>query len=342
MAEITQELHWGIIGAARIAENAILPALIKSPYAKPHAIASRNTARAKELASKFHIAKIYDSYDALLEDDDIDVVYIALPNNLHVEWMEKAIKANKHILCEKPAAMNYRSLEALKNDKIHLKISEAFMVRQQPRWIRLQEILASKIYGEVKTFSSLLSFMMSDDPDFRQDPKMGGGAYFDLGCYTAMAARFVFQKEPLRVMALMEKNAAGIDLFSTVILDFGDGCHASFLVSLASASSQSIQIVCEKAFINLPQAYVPSRQLPNLIQIDTSTDHANSKLEIIEFPALDQYEAEVTAFSQAVLGHDVPFYGLDDALANARIGDAIFKSANSGQWVNCNSFNDKL
>lgn len=174
---------------------------------------------------------------------------------------------------------------------------------------------------------------MTKADDFRQTPDKGGGAYYDLGCYTAMAARFVFGTEPCRAMALMERNAAGIDVFTSVILDFGAGRRAAFMVSLAQASSQSIQIVCERAFLSLPQAYVPSRTEPNRIVIDTSTDQARSEAHVVEFPALDQYEAEVTNFVRSMRGLDAPFYGLDDARANAAVADAVFAPARSGTWA---------
>ena len=333
MTDQANPVRWGILGAARIADGAILPGIGKSAWARAHAIAARDLTRAQAMAEKHAIARAYGSYEALLADPEVEAVYIALPNHLHVEWTRKAAGAGKHVLCEKPAAMSAGELAALAGLNPALRISEAFMVRQQPRWIRLREILASGDYGQPLSFSSLLSFMMTNAQDFRQKPEWGGGAYYDLGCYTAMAARFVFDAEPLRAMALMQKNAAGIDMFSTVILDFGDGRQANFIVSLAAASSQSIQIVCEKAFINLPQAYVPSRVLPNTIEIDTSADHANSELQVIEFPALDQYEEEVTNFSRAIRGEDAPFYGLEDARANAAIADAVFASAQSGEWV---------
>ncbi len=333
MAGTKTPVRWGILGAARIADGAILPGIGKSPWARAHAIAARDPGRAQAMADRHGITRAYGSYDALLADPEVEAVYVALPNHLHVEWTRKAADAGKHVLCEKPAAMNAGELAALAGIDPALKISEAFMVRQQPRWIRLNQILRGGEYGRPLSFSSLLSFMMTNDQDFRQRPEWGGGAYYDLGCYTAMAARFVFGAEPLRAMALMQRNASGIDMFSSVILDFGDGRHANFIVSLAAASSQSIQIVCEKAFIDLPQAYVPSRELPNPIRIDTSADHAKSVIEQIEFPALDQYEAEVTNFSRVIRGEDAPYYGLDDARANAAVADAVFASAQSGTWV---------
>lgn len=324
---------WGILGAARIADGAVIPGLTKSQHCTPLAVAARDLSRAEAMATKHGIARAYGSYDELLADPEIETVYVALPNHLHVEWARRCADAGKHTLIEKPGAMRAADFDALTGIDPALRVSEAFMVRQQPRWIRLREILRSREFGAPLSFSSLLSFMMTNEQDFRQKPEWGGGAYYDLGCYTAMAARYVFDAEPRRVLAVMETNPAGIDMFTSVIMDFGAGRQATFMVSLAEASSQSIQIVCEKAFINLPQAYVPSRTEPNRILIDTSADHANSNIHAVEFSALDQYEAEVTNFSRAIRGEDVPYFDLSDARANAAVGDAIFAAAASGGWV---------
>ncbi|MFC3631566.1 Gfo/Idh/MocA family protein [Paracoccus angustae] len=332
MAQINP-VKWGILGAARIADGAVIPGMINSAHATPVAIGARDLSRAQAMADRHKIARAWGSYDEVLTDPDVEAVYIALPNHLHVEWARRAAEAGKHVLIEKPGAMRADEYAALEGIDPALKVSEAFMVRNQPRWIRLREILRGDEYGAPLTFSSLLSFMMTNDQDFRQKPEWGGGAYYDLGSYTAMAARYVFDAEPRRVMALMQRNAAGIDLFTSVIMDFGDGRQATFMVSLAQASSQSIQIVCERAFITLPQAYVPSRKEPNLIQIDTSADHANSQITTLEFPALDQYEEEITNFSRAIRGEDTPYFDLQDARANAAICDAVFASAESGDWA---------
>lgn len=338
MADVSVPVRWGILGAARIADAAILPGLARSPYCRAVAIGARDGERAQAMAERHGVSRAYGSYQQVLDDPDVEAVYIALPNHLHVEWTRKAADAGKHVLCEKPAAMTAAEFDRLDGIDPALKISEAFMVRQQPRWIALRKLLQGGEYGRPMSFSSLLSFMMTNAGDFRQKPEFGGGAYYDLGCYTAMAARYVFSAEPRRVFATMERNAGGIDLFTSAILDFGDGRHATFMVSLAEASSQSIQIVCERAFITLPQAYVPSRVDPNVIAIDTSADHANSNVHRQEFPALDQYEEEVGNFSRAIRGEDVPYFDLKDARANAAIVDVAFASARSGTWIDVKGY----
>ncbi|WP_172329208.1 Gfo/Idh/MocA family protein [Mangrovicoccus sp. HB161399] len=334
MTEPTAPVRWGILGAARIADGAVIPGMVASADCAPHAIAARDHCRAQAMAEKHGIPKAYGSYEALLADPEVEAVYVALPNHLHVDWARKAADAGKHVLIEKPAAMRAGDLAALEGIDPALKVSEAFMVRTQPRWIRLREMLAAREYGAPMTFSSMLSFMMDSPDDFRNSPEMGGGAYYDLGCYTAMAARFVFGTEPARALATMQKAANGTDMFTSVILDFGEGRQASFMVSLGTASSQSIQIVCEGAFVTLPQAYVPSRSEPNLILVDTSADHANSCVHAESFPALDQYQEEVAQFSRAIRGAaDAPYYGLADARANAAVADAVFEAARTGTWA---------
>ena len=334
MSEKFEPVRWGVLGAARIAKGAVLPGMVRSPYCAPLAIAARDAERASAMAQRLSVPRSYGGYDALLEDPDIEAVYVAVPNHLHAEWARRAADAGKHVLVEKPAALTAKELTALDGVNPDLRIAEAFMVRHQPRWQALKNILRSGQYGAPRTVSSLLSFMMTNAEDFRTRPEWGGGALYDLGCYTAMAARFVFDREPVRVLAECARDRRGIDMFSSAILDFGQACHAIMAVSLAQASAQTLQIVCERAYIDLPKAYVPSRTEPNLIHIDTSADHANSDVTTRAFEPLDQYEAEVSNFARAVRGEDVPFYGLSDARANMAVVDAIFASAAKGAWAN--------
>jgi predicted dehydrogenase len=333
VSEAFVPVRWGVLGAARIAEGAVLPGMIRSRCCTPLAIAARDASRASALAQRLGVPRSYGSYDALLEDPEIEAVYVALPNHLHVEWTRKAADAGKHVLVEKPAAMTARELTALDDVNPELKIAEAFMVRHQPRWQALKDILRSGQYGEPRTVASLLSFMMTNAEDFRTRPDWGGGALYDLGCYTAMAARFVFDGEPRRVLAECNRDQRGVDMYSSVILDFGQGRHAIMAVSLAEASAQTLQVVCERGYIDLPKAYVPSRTEPNLIHIDISADHAKSDVTTRAFEPLDQYEAEVGNFSRAVRGENAPFYGLEDARANMATLDAIFASARKGAWA---------
>lgn len=326
-------VRWGILGAARIAQAKVIPGLLASPNCAVQAIGARDLDRAQAMAQQFGIPRAYGSYDELIADPAVDAVYIALPNHLHVPWIRAAALNGKHVLCEKPLAMTAAEVRQLLDLPSQVRVSEAFMVRHQPRWHKLREILRSGQYGAPRTVHSLLSFFMNNPGDFRHTPAFGGGALYDLGCYTAMAARFVFDAEPLRVMAMAELDRPdGVDMFTSALLDFGQGRQAAFTASTAMASAQTLQIVCDKGFIELPKAYVPARDEDSFIQIDTSASHDLSELIRHAFNPLDQYACEVGHFAQVVRGEVPEAFGLADSLANACVLDALFASMRSGQW----------
>ncbi|EJN06012.1 Gfo/Idh/MocA family oxidoreductase [Phyllobacterium sp. YR531] len=326
-------VRWGILGAARIATAKTIPGMISSSWCVPYAVGARDLSRAQNLADQFQIPRPYGSYEDVISDPAVEAIYIALPNHLHVEWALKAAKAGKHVLCEKPIALTASEAVELRSVPPQIKISEAFMVRQQPRWEKLRDILRSGQYGAPKTAQMLLSFFMNNPDDFRNRPEFGGGANYDLGCYTAMTARFVFEQEPLRVVAVSELDRHGVDTFLSAILDFGGGRHASFTVSTAMASAQTLHIVCERGFIDVPKPYVPAREEASHIDIDVSPSHDMSDVSTTSFQPIDQYAQEVENFSRAIRGQTAPFFGIDDAIANMKVMDALFASAKTNAWV---------
>jgi predicted dehydrogenase len=331
-ASLIRPVLWGILGAARIAALKTIPGMVASPWCQPQAIGARDVGRARHLARQFSIPAAYGSYDEVLNDSAVEAVYIALPNHLHVKWALAAAEKGKHVLCEKPIAMTAEEATALAVVPGTVKVAEAFMVRQQPRWAKLREELRSRRYGRPLAAQMLLSFFMSNPDDFRNKPEFGGGALYDLGCYTAMTARYVFESQPKRVTAVAELDKNGVDSITTAILDFGAGRHASFTVSVAMASSQTLHVVCERGFIDLPKPYVPARNEPSYLHADISASLDRSDVTSASFAALDQYESEVTEFAKAVRGEPVAFFGVDDAIANMRVLDAIFASMRSGRW----------
>lgn len=327
-------VRWGILGGARIARSNILPALQASPWCTVHAIASRDARVAQELANTFGAVHAFGRYEDLLDDPLVEAVYIPLPNHLHIAYALKAAKRGKHVLCEKPLALSADEALALWNAPEGIHIAEAFMVRHQPRWVALRERLRSGRQGTARAMHSLLSFPMPRADDFRNRPDQGGGAIYDMGCYAVMAARYVFGTEPVRVLAMADIDPeTGIDRLSSVLLDFGDTRHAVFTVSTAMARSQSLQIVCERGSIQLPNPYVPVPGEDALIFIDTGVTHEEAIRETLSFPDIDQFECQVTNFSRAVRGLGSPLFGLEDAIANLRVIDAIRSSMASGQFV---------
>ncbi|MBE7210355.1 MAG: Gfo/Idh/MocA family oxidoreductase [Gluconacetobacter diazotrophicus] len=325
-------VRWGILGAARIADGAVIPALRRSVAGTPVAIAARDPERARVMAARHGIPTAHDSYEALLADPAVEAVYIALPNHLHVEWVRRAAEAGKHVLVEKPIALHGAELSALDGIDPAIRIAEAFMVRHQPRWQALRRMLESGEHGPVRGVTTSLSFTMAKGDDFRTRPEWGGGAVYDLGCYAAMAARFAFGSEPVRALAECHRDGRGIDLATHAILDFGDGRRAGLAVSFAQAAAQTLLVACERAAIELPAPYVPPPAGRSLIRVDRARDLAAPDAVELWFEPLDQYEAEVTDFSRAVRGAAAPFHGLDDARRNMAVLDAILASARDGGW----------
>lgn len=329
---IIPPVRWGILGAARIAAAKTIPAMKASPWCHVQAIGARELSRAQLMAKEFGIESAYGSYHEVLDDPNVEAVYIALPNHLHVELAAAAAAKGKHVLCEKPIAMTAEQAKVLLKAPGGVKISEAFMVRHQPRWEGLRDILHYGLYGRPKAVQMHLSFSMNNPDDYRHRAEYGGGATYDLGCYTVMTARYVFEREPLRAIALAANDQHGVDAFTSALLDFGDGCHASFTVSTAMAAAQTFHVVCERGFVELPKPYIPARSDRSHIHVDIGASHDSSDVITTSFDAIDQYESEVTNFSKAIRGEKAPFFGVDDAVANMNVVDALFASLKSGRW----------
>lgn len=333
MSLFENPVKWGVLGAARIADGAVVPGMTKSAYSVPHAIAARDLDRAQSFAARHGIAKAYEGYEALLADPDVEAVYIALPNHLHIHWACKAVDAGKHVLIEKPAALEASGIDALDGLDPTRLVSEAFMVRHQPRWIEMRDLLRSGEIGAPVSFVAALSFTMDSPDDFRHIPDNGGGALYDLGCYTAMAARYVFEAMPERVMALADFSATGVDFNTTVMMDFGSGRHGTFTVSLSDAATQVMNVTTERGAVLLPEAFVLSQERESRMEVSRGGDLGSMTLECRAYPVADQYMLEIENFSRAVRGLDAPFFDMADARENAELAQAILTSAKASEWV---------
>ena len=325
-------VRWGVLGAARIAAGAVIPAMLTSPWCTPVAIGARDLGRATELATRFGMPQAYGSYDALLDDQTVEAVYIALPNHLHVEWTRKAVAKGKHVLCEKPIALTAAEAVLLRDAPAHLRIAEAFMVRHQPRWAALRDRLRENSFGRPLTMQAMLTFAMTQMDDFRARPEFGGGALYDLGCYATMTARYIFDGEPERAFSLALSNEYGADVTTTCVLDFGRGRHATFTVSIGMAAAQTLHVVCERGFLDVPEPYLPARTSNTALHVSSAMELDQPRMTTDTFAPVDQYESEVTAFSRAVRGEVVDLLGVEDAIANMAVIDAVFASARSGRW----------
>jgi predicted dehydrogenase len=327
-----EKISWGILSTSKFAMRATIPAMQKSKYSTVIGIASRDESQGKTVASQLGIPKIYGSYEELLADRSIDAVYIPLPNHLHVDWAIKALKAGKHVLCEKPIGLDYSDasrLEKAVKDYPKLKVMEAFMYRHHPQWIKVKELVAENAIGEIKAVHSLYSYYNIDTSNIRNMADIGGGAMLDIGCYCTSLSRYVFNSEPARILGRIERDPqTKIDRLSSGVLDFGSGV-ATFTCGTQLQRYQRVNIFGTHGRIELeiPFNAPNDRQTRIWLQKGESTEE-------ITFDICDQYTIQADLFAQAVLTNGKVFTPLSDAMANMKVIDAVRESAERGTWVN--------
>lgn len=328
-----KKIRWGIISTARIGTRKVIPGIKRSQRGMVAAIASRDIGRAEIVAAELDIAKAYGSYEALLADPDIDAVYNPLPNNLHVEWTLKALNAGKHVLCEKPIAMNAAEAEKLRQAARGRHVMEAFMVRFHPQWLKARQLVRSGRIGELKAVQVFFAYDNRDPQDIRNAMETGGGGIMDIGCYGIVAGRFAFEAEPERVVALIDRDPGfATDRLASVIADFGGGKQLNLIVSTQLAAHQRITLAGDGGRIEIPIPFnAPQMEATRILVDDGSRLGGASSVEEV-LPPVDQYAEEADAFARAVLGEEALPYGIDDAVKNMRVIDAIFRSEKSGRW----------
>jgi predicted dehydrogenase len=319
------KVRWGVLGTANIALTKVIPAMQRSEWCEMVAIASRDFAKADESAERVNIPTAYGSYEELLADDSIEAVYIPLPNHLHVPWTIKAAEAGKHVLCEKPIALNTAEARTLIDvrDRTGVRIQEAFMVRTHPQWLETRKLIQSGKIGALRSITGFFSYFNSDPANIRNQLELGGGALMDIGCYPINISRFIYETEPRRVLGLIERDAQnGTDTLTTAVLDFPNG-HSTFTCSTRLAPYQRMIFHGSEGRIEV------------LIPFNAPHDHPTQILlndETIEFPICDQYEIQGTLFSRAIRENREPEIPLEDAINNMNVIDAVFRSATTNQW----------
>ena len=324
---------WGVISTAKIGLNRVLPGMKKSAWCDIRAVASRDEARARAFASALGIPTTYGSYEALLADPQIEAVYNPLPNHLHVPMTLAAAKAGKHVLCEKPIAMNADEAKQLRDAAGRVLIMEAFMVRFHPQWHRAREIVRSGRIGTLRTVQMFFGYNNVDPANVRNQLDIGGGALYDIGCYAVVAGRWFFEGEPSRAIALIDRDPAfRTDRLTSGLVDFGDGRRLDFTVSTQTAPHQRIQLCGTKGRVQIDIPVNAPQGAKTRIHVDDCSSLDGSGIETEVLPEADQYELQGTAFSRAVRGEIALPFGVDDAIANMRVIDALFRSEESGKW----------
>lgn len=329
------KLNWGILGTAKIAMEKVIPAMAGSELQQVSAIASRSPEKAKAAAEKLGIPTAYGSYEELIADPAIEVVYIPLPNHLHAEYTLKCMEAGKHVLCEKPVALKEEEvLRMIATQKERgVKAGEAFMVRTHPQWIKARELVQSGALGRLQLIQGVFSYYNANPENIRNIPGAGGGAVWDIGCYPVTTARFVLGEEPLRVVSQIEYDADfGTDKLVNVLMEF-PSAQLTFSVSTQLVPHQRMRFFGEKKELEIKIPFNAPNDRPCAIRLHAGDIHQEEG-ETLSFDTCDQYRLMTEAFSRAVIDDTAVAVPLEDSLANTRVLEAIFRSAREGRWVN--------
>ncbi|WP_078409858.1 Gfo/Idh/MocA family protein [Priestia abyssalis] len=334
---MTDHVRWGILSTAQIAQDQLLPAFTKAKNAAVTAIASSNK-KVNGIAEKFGIQKIYFTYEDLLDDPDIDAVYIPLPNRLHREWVIKASEKGKHILCEKPAALTSKEAEEMieackRNGVIFL---EAFMYQFHPQHQRVKEIIASGEIGEVKLMRASFSFYLQGlDENIRMNSELGGGSLYDVGCYCLHSVRNILGVEPNKVFASAQIHPEHrVDMSVEGIMELNSGVKAVFDASMQQTLRHQYEIVGTKGRIEVPRAYLPNLYNGEaLILVNTEDDNQRE-----EKVTGHQYILQVEQFSTWVMEGCSPGYYAENTVRNMSLIEACLESIKKGTYVNIEEF----
>ncbi len=323
-----RKINWGVLGCAGIAEKAFIPAVRNSHNGILTAIASRDEARAADWARRFGFQRSHRTYQELVDDPAIDAVYNPLPNDLHAEWSIRALCAGKHVLCEKPLALNAAEARAMIQaaETSAVLLMEGFMYKFHPQIGKTLELIRSGAIGEPRSVHSSFTFRFRrEGSDYRWSPAQGGGALYDVGCYTISIARLVLRAEPLAVSAAARTDpATGVDLTSEALLEFPGGRFALCESSFETHFQSRLLVVGANGTLRLDRAF-SAKDFDVAVEIVRG-----DAVESLPIRKANMFTLMVEHFGEAVLG-EVPLrYPASDGWNNMRAIDACFESIRTG------------
>ena len=329
-----EKMKFGVLGVSgHFLKRIVLP-LIESETTEIYGLASRNIEHALETANKYNIPKYYGSYEELLEDDDISAVFIPLPNHMHKEWIFKSLDAGKHVLCEKPLTLNAdETKEVIKYAAgKNLKVMEAFMVRFHPKWRKAKSLIDNGYIGQVTHIHTVFSYNNQDPANIRNIKEIGGGALLDIGCYAINTARFILGRAPFRAISIITEHPDfGTDMTTSAILDFGD-VRTLFTVSTAVFPQQEVKVFGTEGTVTVTIPFNDISEIPGKILFENGETAKG-----IEIPPANHYRLMFEEFADSIRNSTDVFIPLSDSLENMKVIDAVFKSAETGEWVEIKS-----
>ncbi|CDX18848.1 putative enzyme [Mesorhizobium sp. ORS 3359] len=323
--------RWGVLSTAKIGREQLLPAIVDSENGLLSAIASRDLSKAKALGERFGARHAFGSYEELLASPDVDGVYIPLPTSQHVEWTAKAIEAGKHVLVEKPLALDAKDIPPLikLRDQKKVLVCEAFMVTYHPQWIKVRDLIAGGAIGRLRHVQGAFSYYNVDPSNMRNKLDLGGGALPDIGVYPTVSTRFSTGKEPIRVQATIERDKTfGTDIYSSIRADFGD-FELSFYLSTQMAARQVMVFHGEKGFIEVFGPFNAGLYEHHRIELHNQN---HTEAQVFRFPGTQQYRLECEAFVRAAQGGKDRVFTLEESVLNQKVIDAIFRAGEKDGW----------
>lgn len=337
---MSRPVRWGILGTADIAIERTIPAIREVVNAECIALASRDLERARAAAERLNIPRAYGRYEDVIEDEEVDAVYIPLPNQLHVEWAKRSLRAGKAVLCEKPLCLGPAEVETLievRNETDGL-IEEALVFRNHPQWALIEGMLASGTIGRPLAVQGTIAKQFLDPADIRNQPGLGGGATYDLATYVIAACNLVFARPPVRVSAAIDFDPSlGVDRLITALLDYGDA-HATFTASsqggtTAWATHQQFSILGTDGWLRMSFPYAHARPIPCAVEIGDASSVGANPTSVHKFQPMNQYARQIARFSTLVAGGDARHWPIEDSLTTLTIIEALFSAATARQSV---------
>ncbi|MEL7645407.1 MAG: Gfo/Idh/MocA family oxidoreductase [Anaerolineaceae bacterium] len=319
-------MSWGILGTARIAAKSVIPAIKASKHNHVYAVASRDLTRAAEFVRDNEIPKAYGSYEELLRDENIQAVYIPLPNSEHSRWAIRAMEAGKHVLVEKPFALNADEAQLMVSTALEKSVvlMEAFMYRYHARTAQVRELVRKGALGKLRFIQSSMSFPLNNPDDIRLSAGLGGGSLYDLGCYCVDLQRMLVGREPRRVKALSYQGNSGVDLQVSATMDFGEQVYGHFDVSFNAFRQQHTRIVGSEGALDLDSPFGAKAEASQAyLMKDGETKKLNIKRE-------NAYEKMIEHFYYVIMSREAPLFPLADSVKNLVVIDALFQSLIDG------------
>ena len=338
---------WGILGAANIALTKVIPGMQKGRLSRVMAIASRSPEKARSAAVSLGIPRAYGSYEALLDDPEVEAIYIPLPNHLHVPWSIRAVEAGKHVLCEKPIALTAAEAVQLRDAaaRARVLVGEAFMVRAHPQWLEVKRLIESERIGALQLMHGHFSYGRRHSDDVRSRREYGGGILLDIGCYPINIARWMFGQEPIAAVAAIDRDRGvedGVDWLTSGMLRFETG-QATFSSAGQLVLHQRVHLFGEQGWIDVENPFTASPTKPARIFVYDGPRPGAEAAERIDIEPVDQYTLQGDQFSAAirgVAGADVPC-SIEDGIANMIVIDALFRSAETGRWERTDAISER-